>query len=478
MAIITEQQEPNQQQQQPKQHSTKTKTKSSNKPTTQQQQPQLSFWFYFTLSISLITLYFIFTSSSLSPQKSFLNLPTTLRQHYSNGRTIKVQIHPNQPPIQLFTFQLAPTTPTPSETVLILHGQALSSYSYRNLVQSLSTQGVRVIAIDLPGNGFSDKSVEVSVEGLDGFFGRFSYVYSEIQEKGIFWAFDQIVSTGQIPYEEVLARMSKRKVSKPVDLGPEEIGKVLGQVIDTLGLAPVHLVLHDLALGFTANWVSENSNLVSSLTLVDTPALNSGAFPIWVLEVPLIREVVLGFPFVFEKVVNFCCSKRIGGLDADAHRVLLKTGDGRKAVVATWKNLNSSFDLVEWGGSDGLKDMPLQLIWSSDWSEEWSREGNRVAGALPKAKFVTHSGGRWAQEDVAVEVAEKISQFVLSLPKTVRKVEQESSTPDHIQEMFDEAKTDGHDHHHGYTHDRLGEDDIHEAGYMDAYGLGHGPRDW
>ncbi|KAK2419119.1 protein AUXIN RESPONSE [Trifolium repens] len=476
MAIITEQQ------QQPKQHSTKTKTKSSHKPTTQQPQPpnnSLSFWFYFTLSISLITIFFIFTSSSISPQKSFLNVPTTLRQHYSNGRTIKVQIHPNQPLIQLFTFQLAPTTPTPSETVLILHGQALSSYSYRNLIQSLSTQGVRVIAIDIPGNGFSDKSVEVSVEGLDGIFGRFSYVYSEIQEKGFFWAFDQIVETGQIPYEEVLARMSKRKVSKPIDLGSEEIGKVLGQVIDTLGLAPVHLVLHDSALGFTANWVSENSNLVSSLTLVDTPPLNSGAFPIWVLEVPLIREVVLGFPLVFEKVVNFCCSKRIGGLDADAHRVLLKNGDGRKSVVATGKNLNSSFDLAEWGGSDRLKDMPMQLIWSSNWSEEWTREGNQVAGALPRAKFVTHSGGRWAQEDVAVEIAEKISQFVLSLPKTVRKVEQESSIPDHIQETFDEAKTgDGHDHHHGHGHDRLGEDDIQEAGYTDAYGLGHRPHDW
>jgi len=468
MAIITEQQ------QQPKQHSTKTKTQQPQPPNN-----SLSFWFYFTLSISLITIFFIFTSSSISPQKSFLNVPTTLRQHYSNGRTIKVQIHPNQPLIQLFTFQLAPTTPTPSETVLILHGQALSSYSYRNLIQSLSTQGVRVIAIDIPGNGFSDKSVEVSVEGLDGIFGRFSYVYSEIQEKGFFWAFDQIVETGQIPYEEVLARMSKRKVSKPIDLGPEEIGKVLGQVIDTLGLAPVHLVLHDSALGFTANWVSENSNLVSSLTLVDTPPLNLGAFPIWALEVPLIREVVLGFPLVFEKVVNFCCSKRIGGLDADAHRVLLKTGDGRKSVVATGKNLNSSFDLAEWGGSDRLKDMPMQLIWSSNWSEEWTREGNQVAGALPRAKFVTHSGGRWAQEDVAVEIAEKISQFVFSLPKTVRKVEQESSIPDHIQETFGEAKTgDGHDHHHGHEHDRLGEDDIQEAGYTDAYGLGHRPHDW
>lgn len=202
MAIITEEQESDQQQQQQKQkqkqkqkqqHSNKTKSKTQKPSTTQPQQTNpLSFWFYFTLSISLVTLFFLFTSSPLSsssPQQWFLTLPTTLRQHYSNGRTIKVQIHPNQQPIHLFTFQLDPTIPNPSETVLILHGQALSSYSYRNLIQSLSTQGVRVIAIDLPGSGFSDKSVEVSVEGLDGIFGRFSYVYSEIKEKGFFLGF-------------------------------------------------------------------------------------------------------------------------------------------------------------------------------------------------------------------------------------------------------------------------------------------------
>jgi len=65
----------------------------------------------------------------------------------------------------------------------------------------------------------------------------------------------------------------------------------------------------------------------------------------------------------------------------------------------------------------------------------------------------------------------------LSLPKTVRKVEQEPPIPDHIQKMFDEAKSDD-DHGHSHGHDRLGEAQIHEAGYTDAYGLGHGPNDW
>lgn len=284
-----------------------------------------------------------------------------------------------------------------SENVIIVHGFGLSSFSYRHLIEPLAANGVHVVALDLPGNGFSDKYREETVEGEVGIFGRFRYVYGEIQEKGFFWAFDQIVETGQIPYEEILARMSKRKVLKPIELGPEEIGRVLGQVIDTMKLAPVHLVLHDSALGLCANWISENSELIRSVTLIDTSTKTSGALPFWALDVPVIREVVLGSSFVYGKMINLCCSKRLGMVDADAHRVLLKGRNGRGSVVAMGKNVNNSFDVAEWGGSDGLKHMPMQVIWSDGWSQEWTEEGNRIAQALPSSSFVTHSGGRWAQ---------------------------------------------------------------------------------
>lgn len=191
--------------------------------------------------------------------------------------------------------------------------------------------------------------------------------------------------------------MAKRKIVKPIELRPEEIGRVLGQMIDTMNLAPVHLVLHDSALGLSANWISENSELVRSVTLIDTSTKTSGALPFWVLDIPVIREIVLGSSFVYAKMVNLCCSKRIGMGDADAQRVLLKGRDGRRAVVAMGKNVNNSFDIAEWGGSDGLKNMPMQVLWSAEWSKEWTEEGNRIAQALPRASFVTHSGGLWAQ---------------------------------------------------------------------------------
>ena len=99
--------------------------------------------------------------------------------------------------------------------------------------------------------------------------------------------------------------------------------------------------------------VSERPELVRSVTLIDTASSTKGAFPVWALEVPVVREVVVGVSFVFAKVVGLCCSKRVGVADSEGSRALLKGRDGRRAVVNVGKRVNSSFDLAEWG--EGLK---------------------------------------------------------------------------------------------------------------------------
>ncbi|KAG2685692.1 hypothetical protein I3843_10G130800 [Carya illinoinensis] len=480
MAIITEEQD---QPQSPKRSHSQTQPRRSDKPIStpnskSQTANPFTFWFYFTLLVSLTTLVFIslsYLSPHQDPKSWFLSLPNNLRQHYSKGRIIKVQTSPKQAPIEVFTMEHGPVG---SENVVLVHGLGLSSYSFREVISILGSKGVHAVAIDLPGNGFSDKSVVELVEGGNGVFGRLLDVYDEIQEKGLFWAFDKVIETGQIPYEEIGNRVSKRKVIRPIELNPDEIGRVLGQVVETMGLAPVHLVLHDSGLGFGGNWVLENSGLVRSVTLINTDSKAVGALPLWILEIPVVREVVLGVSIVYMQFIKLCCSRGIGVSDAEAHRLLLRGRDGRRAVVGMGRKMNQSFNIAEWGGSDGLKDMPMQVLWSSDWSKEWSEEGHRVADALPQAAFATHSGGRWPHEDAADKLAESIVQFVFSLPKSVRKVEEEI-IPEHIQKMFDDAKSShddphhhhhhhgGHDHHDSHAH-------AHAAGYMDAYGLDRG----
>lgn len=362
--------------------------------------------------------------------------------------------------------------------MLIVHGLGCSSFTFRKVVDDLASKGVFAVAVDLPGSGFSDKAVVKERDRVGaGVLGRFWEVYDEIKEKGIFWGFDHLVEHGYVPFDEVgKNRVSTRRVYEPLELGSQELGRVLGQVADSLGLAPVHLVLHDSALVMGANWVVENAGSLRSLTLIDT--LPGGtALPLWAFEAPMIREVVLGVNYAFKRLIGSCCSMTIVGSSVEAHRILLKGRDGRQAIVGMGKKLNQSFDLSEWVSTDGLKDVPIQVMWSSNWSEQWSEEGKRVAEVVSRAKLVKHSGGRWPQDDTSSEVAEIIASFVSSLPKTERKAD-EKPLPEHIQKMFDEAKSgDNHRHHghgsHGHHH---GHEHSHghgaHAGYMDAYGLG------
>nr|GMD46843.1 protein AUXIN RESPONSE 4 [Ipomoea batatas] len=445
-------------------------------PTTKNTANPFQFWFYFTVLVSLVTLFFIFLSSfsPKDPKAWFLSLPPNLRRHYSNGRTIKVQTAPNHPQVEVFSIQEGPIKSP--DHVLIVHGLGCSTFAFQKIVKSLGQKGVHAVAIDLPGSGFSDKSVVVEEESGDG-GGVVSLwdVYNEIREKGLFWGFDQLVEKGYVNYEE--NEVPKRKRVKAIELDPEEMGRVLGQVIEAMGLAPVDLVLHDSALSLSANWVSENPGILRSVTILDSEP-SATALPLWALGVPVIREAVLHSGFLFKRLLEKYCCESVSKSDAEAHRILLAGRDGRRAVVGMGKRLNYSLDLAEWSASDGVKALPMQVIWSTGLSKEWSENGQRVAASLPRAKFVTHSGGRWPQEHSADEIAESIYHFVSPLPKSIKQSEEEQ-VPEHIQKMLNEAQNSGHDHHHHHHghghehHDGHGHGNAH-AGYMDAYGLGHG----
>lgn len=356
------------------------------------------FWFYFTVIVSLITLSFVLlpSFSPQDPKAWFLSLPGIMRQHYAHGRVLKVQITPNLPQVEVFSIQEGPVKS--DNQVLIVHGFGCSSFAFRGVVKYLGLKGVHAIAIDLPGSGFSDKSMVVEENAsTGGILGRFMDIYYEIKNKGIFWGFDQLVEKGYVDYEENENEIRVlREVVKAIELGPEEMGRVLAQVIDGMGLAPVDLVMHDSALGLSANWINENSGLVRSVMVLDS-APRKTALPLWTLEIPVVREIILGFGFVFEKVLGIYCLHPVSKLEAEAHRILLKGREGRKAVVGMGKRFNYSFDLAEWGGMDIVKGLPLQVIWSDGTYKEWSEGGRRIANELPQATFVTHSGGQWPQ---------------------------------------------------------------------------------
>ncbi|KAJ1696679.1 hypothetical protein LUZ63_005191 [Rhynchospora breviuscula] len=404
----------------------------------------MAFWTYLTISVGLISLLLAPFFSPRDQHSWFLSLPPDLRLHFSQGKLIK--IHPSyQIPFRVFAIESSPAEF--SETVLLVPGLACNSFSFRHVMSALRFHGFRAVAIDMPGSGFSERPRVP---------GSFEDVFAQIKENGIFWAFDQLVETGQAPYEDMRAR----KNFSPY--GPAEIGFVIKKVIREMKLGPVHLVIHDAMLGSGANFVASYPSLVRSVTLLDSSA-GLPAFPYWAVGVPVVGRLILKSPSVFTKLMRLCCSRSIDMPAVESQRLLLLGKDGRKGVVDMAKALNYSFDLRQWKELDGLKEMPVQLLWSNNWSDRWIEEGRQTASALPEGKFTYHSGGRWPQEDNAKEITERIVEFVTSLPKTIRMIINEPS--EELEEKVLEVNTgSSHQHEHG-----------HQFGpSLGMYGLGQG----
>ncbi|CAA7395416.1 unnamed protein product [Spirodela intermedia] len=407
-----------------------------------------SFWARLTFLVSVITV-LVASLYSLRPKDErswFLGLPNDLRSHYSRGRLIKAQITPEGPPVEVFAIERGPKG---GETVLLLHGLGCSSYSFREVLQSLGALGLRAVAIDLPGAGFSDKLVSRRGWGWPGALVWARELYSDIKVKGLFWGFDQLIETGHIAYEGNRIRVPDKKIDEESPFESETLSRIVAQVIDSLELVPVHLVLHDSALAVGAHWVTGNPGAVSSVTLVDTSS-ESAAFPSWIVGVPLLGELFLRSRFVFSGLLKLCCSRSMDAAAAEAHLHLLNRNNGRNAVVEAGRVLNFSFSVGDWGASEALAAVPLQVLWSNTWSDRWIDEGRRIADAVPQAKFFHHFGGRWPQEGASAEIAEKIAEFVSPLPKSNQRT---------LEEPLSGRSLDHHQDH---------------VAFPDPYGFGHG----
>jgi pimeloyl-ACP methyl ester carboxylesterase len=113
--------------------------------------------------------------------------------------------------------------------VLLLHGVPTSSFLYRKLMAPLADQGMRAIALDLPGLGLADRpeDFDYSLAGLAA------------------W---------------------------------------LGEAIGALGLERVHLVVHDLGGPVGCLWAVDNPGRVLSLTALNTTLETATFTPTWTMR--------------------------------------------------------------------------------------------------------------------------------------------------------------------------------------------------
>ncbi|XP_040245666.2 protein AUXIN RESPONSE 4 [Aegilops tauschii subsp. strangulata] len=376
----------------------------------------LPFWFYLTAAVSLLALLLPHLLSPHAPPP----LPPLLRRHLSDGRLLK--LHPG-PDLFAATSRPAAHSAAHHHPVLVLPGLAAGSFSFRRLLSSLSSHGLVAAAVDLPGQGLSPPPSAPPPR---------TNPLREIMDRGIFHAFEHLVETGEVPFQETAPEPSRSFYAA------SEAAAAVARAVDALGLAPVHLVLHDSALAAGAAFVSANPAAVQSVTLIDATA-TLPAFPAAVLGVPVLGRLVLRVPALFKGLMRLSCARGMDAEEADAHRAAMRGQGKGDAVFEAWKAMNHSFDLTEWrSSSEEVKRLPMMVLWSGSWSDMWIDEGKKVSKALPDAKFVYHYGGRWPQVDAYEEISKLIAEFVTMLPTTAT---------EHGSENMDQSSDESADAH-------------------------------
>ncbi len=207
-----------------------------------------------------------------------------IRQHESNGKYIAID--------GIKTFYLDTGT---GPIVFCIHGVPTSSFLYRKVAQQLQLQGLRAIAIDLPGLGLSDRPE------------NFNYIFSEF-------------------------------------------GSFCNSFLDELKIDAVHLLIHDIGTPIGLSMAAQNSSRIKSITVLNS-MLDVEHFvkplPMRPFEKPVLGEAELAMltPLTFPLMMK---GAGVVNMDVISHEEmaayihLLKREDGGKAFLKIMRSFEQT----------------------------------------------------------------------------------------------------------------------------------------
>jgi pimeloyl-ACP methyl ester carboxylesterase len=245
-----------------------------------------------------------------------------IKQHEDSGYYFKVD------DVQSFALDIGSGQP-----VLCLHGVPTSSFLYRKVVRELSNQGMRGIAIDLPGLGLADRPAD------------FDYTFSGF-------------------------------------------ASFCAKAVDVLGLNKFHLVVHDIGgpIGFAL--AAHFKDRILSLTILNT-WIKVDAFtkplPMQPFEKPILGEAELALlthtPW-YLAFSNLAVADMhgISHDEAYAYVDLLKRQDGGKAFLKIMRSFEKSPEFRDrcYRAVQNVR-YPVQAIWGAqDMALTYERYGLEI----------------------------------------------------------------------------------------------------
>jgi pimeloyl-ACP methyl ester carboxylesterase len=265
--------------------------------------------------------------------------------------------------LRWFYREALPNNDNGKPPVLLLHGLVAQSYSWRGVMEALSSEGFRSIAPDWIGHGFSaqpDKSV-------------FAYT-------------------------------------------PEVFLAALTTWIDSLGLEKFSLVVQGFLGSVGLLYAAQNPDKIERLVILNTPLTADAQLPmkIQMMGWPFVGDMMTQDPLLVDRTLEGGGPYQVDDADLDVYRrPFLKSSDAGRALLWTIKRLDLKTVMaqIDQGFTDWA--VPTLIAWGIN--DPWLPVGlaETFAKALKNVELTQlEKVGHYAQEDWAEKVSEAVVPFL------------------------------------------------------------------
>ncbi|WP_066375334.1 alpha/beta fold hydrolase [Anabaena sp. CA = ATCC 33047] len=247
--------------------------------------------------------------------------------------------------------------------VVLLHGLPSQSYSWRNIIPALASQGTRAIAPDWIGYGFSAKP-----EKRD-----FAYT-------------------------------------------PDAYIKALESFINALELERFSLVVQGFLGSVGLQYALKNPQKIVNIAILNTPISTTAKLP-WKIQqmgLPLAGEMMTQDPLLVDRTLEGGSRYRIEDKDLDVYRKpFLKTSAAGRALLATIRNLQLPSAMTEITSGFQQWQQPILIQWGM--IDPWLPidVAENFAKSVPNAEVIKlNNVGHYPQEHYHEAILQDLLPFV------------------------------------------------------------------
>ncbi|NET07454.1 MAG: alpha/beta fold hydrolase [Symploca sp. SIO2B6] len=266
--------------------------------------------------------------------------------------------------LQWFYREAKPVTEQSKQPpVLLLHGIPSQSYCWTALMPDLAQQGLRAIAPDWIGSGFSAKPNQQN----------FAYT-------------------------------------------PDAFIQALEDLLKNLEIERFSLVLQGFVGSTGLQYALRHSEQIERLAILNAPLSSAAKLP-WKMQqlgLPFIGDMLTQDPLLIDRTLEGGSGYRIEDNDLDVYRrPFLKSSDVGRSLLATIKNLQLKQSMTEIESGFGSWQQPTLIIWGMQ--DPWLpfTQAQQFANALSSCELVKlEEAGHYPQDHWSGKISEALVPFL------------------------------------------------------------------